>query len=447
MKNDVVASLAWLALAWALWDVGRRATAGAVARVVVLAAVPITVKYSGLLAGVLVPVVLLARAVAAESWPVLGRSVVTRSRRLAVAGGITLAAAAFTVLAVWAVYGFRFRSGPAVTDRLDIPQLVDRAVDNEVKIHPGQVGPGMAVRAAVFADEHHLLPEPFVGGFLFTYGQSLVRPAYLLGETSLTGWWYYFPVVMLMKTPTATLAAALAVALVAVANRRRGGTGGRWAAVALAAPVVVYMASALSTHLNIGLRHVLPVYPPLFVAAGWATAAAVRRWTRGAVVVAGVLFIGLTTETAVAWPHFIPFANAPTLVAVDGDRLELFADSNMDWGQDLPLLAAWRRDHRTDPLYLSYFGLADPRAYGIDYIAMPGGYGYDAPPLRMPEAGRPCWVAVSASLLQSTLYAGPGLDRYYRHLSRQRPFTILGHSIYLFRLDPLDQMRTGTGRW
>ena len=440
MKNDVVAALAWLALAWALWDVGRRVTAASVARLIVLAAVPVTVKYSGLLAAGLVPLVLGTRALLGEPWPAGGRSMTTRRARVAAAGAITLGAAGFAFVALWAVYGFRFRSGPAAGDRLDIPQLVDRAVDNERKVHPTQTGPGLPVRAAVFADDHHLLPEPFLAGFLFTYGQSLIRPAYLLGERSLTGWWYYFPVVMLMKTPVATLLAGAGAGVVAVAHLRRSGPAGRWAAIALLIPVAVYMASAMSTHLNIGLRHVLPAYPPAFVAAGWAMAVAVRRWARRAVNVRAMLAAGLLAETAAAWPHFIPFVNAPTLAHFDGNRLAMFGDSNVDWGQDLPLLADWQRAHPSDTLYLSYFGLADPRAYGIRYVPLPGGYPYDGVRRRFPDPARPCWLAVSASNLNWASIADARLQPYYRQLAARSPTAVLGDSIWLFHYDPVEAL-------
>ena len=436
MKNDVAASLAWLALAWGLWDVGRRATAGSIGRMAVLAALPITVKYSGVLVAALVPATLGLRALSGAAWPVFGRSVVTRRGRLVATGGITLFTAGVIVVAIWAAYGFRFRSGPALTDRLDVAMLANRATDHERQTQPGRAEPGWAVRAATAAERYHLLPEPFVAGFLFTYGESLVRPSYLLGEVSYTGWWYYFPLVMLMKTPVATLAAAAGTAGLAIAWRR--GMTGRWAATALAMSVAVYMASAVSTNLNIGLRHVLPVYPPIFIAIGWALATAVRRWGRRAIVGGCVLAIGLVVETAAAWPHLIPFTNRPALAWAGGDRRALFTDSNLDWGQDLPLLAAWQRAH-AGPLYLAYFGLADPRSFGIRYVPLPGGYAYDPPPRQFPPVDRAAWVAVSASLLQSTPYTDDRFKGYYARLAARKPEQVLGGSIYVFRAEPMDR--------
>ena len=38
-------------------------------------------------------------------------------------------------------------------------------------------------------------------------------------------------------------------------------------------------------------------------------------------------------------------------------------DSNIDWGQDLPLLAKWQREHPDRPVHLKYFGTVEPELY------------------------------------------------------------------------------------
>ena len=440
MKNDVAASLAWLGVAYALWDVGRRVTVGSAVRLAVLATVPLTVKFSGLLVVALVPAVLLVRVLLPDPWPVLTRSADTRRRRLATAAGLGLLTAAVAVVGVWAVYGFRFRSGPDATDRLDFDQLAARSVDHERQLHPARATPGLTVRAAVFAHDHRLLPEAFLTGFLFTYAESQLRPSYLLGEVSLTGWWYYFPFAMAVKTPVATLAAAGLLATVVV--RRRWGTGARrWAAAAVAAPVVVYMASAVSTNLNIGLRHVLPVYPLVFVAIGWATAAAWRRRPRGTRAVVIGLAVALGVETAVAFPQYISFFNVPSAAKGRGGY-DLLGDSNLDWGQSLPALARWQRRHGDEPLYLSYFGLADPAAFGVRFVPLPSGFGVGGPVRpRFPDLSRPCWIAFSVSNLQLAATQPEALGGYYQRFAVRPPTAVVGGSIYLFHYSPVDGRR------
>jgi hypothetical protein len=282
---------------------------------------------------------------------------------------------------------------------------------------------------------------------LFTYQSALLRPAFLCGQLSARGWWYYFPFAMLVKTPVATIVAVIGALLVlAFSHGRAVGFGEdappkptgppgdwdrAWSLTCLLLPVAVYMTTAMRSNLNLGLRHVLAVYPALYIATGCAAAYLVRRWSTKAVVVLTILTIGLIAESLAAYPDFIPFFNAAA-----GGRdagIHLLGDSNLDWGQDLPALAAWQREHAdAPPIYLAYFGLADPHYYDIRYTPLPGGYHYDPPP-QWPHGE--CVIAVSATYLQGLHIDSELFERFYRPLAKMRPIEVLGGSIYLYRLD------------
>jgi hypothetical protein len=185
-------------------------------------------------------------------------------------------------------------------------------------------------------------------------------------------------------------------------------------------------------NLDIGLRHVFPIYPFLFVFLGVMAAQAHRRWPRIAASVLVLLFACLIGETVSAYPDYIPFFN----VAAGGSRggLSLLSDSNLDWGQDLPALARWQREHPDRQLYLCQFALPDPRYYKIHYIAMPGAL------LRQEDekapSGLPPVYAVSAVALQGT-YMPPELKhRVCDPLLKTQPFEVLDGTIYLFDSPP-----------
>ncbi len=155
--------------------------------------------------------------------------------------------------------------------------------------HPGSARPSRVdldayqasplIQATLLCDRFHLMPNAWCAGLLRTDGSTRSRDGYLLGEISTTGWWYYFPLAMLFKTPTATLLAFL-LAAAAVASRRIKLGIGRWGAACLATPVLIYGYSLLTSHLNLGLRHALPVYPFAFIAAAVAWAAIARARPR-----------------------------------------------------------------------------------------------------------------------------------------------------------------------
>jgi hypothetical protein len=292
--------------------------------------------------------------------------------------------------------------------------------------------------------EHHLLPEAWLNGLLFIYAGTLRRPSFLMGSYSDTGWWYYYPLVMLFKTPLATLGAIVLSAALLSLRRSTGvspvseppGTGGTpvlhehraWLLLCVALPPLLYGLMAITTPAAAGLRHVLPIYPFLFIMVGLAAA---RVWSsRLARMAIVVIAIVLAAETLSAFPDYIAFFNR----AAGGERggIRLLSDSNLDWGQDLPLLAEWQRAHPDLKLYLCYFGTADPAHYGVRYVNLPGGYALGPQPQTPDEPGV---IAISATDLQGVHSAD--IRRYYDRLRQAEPREVLGGTIYLFDWPPV----------
>jgi 4-amino-4-deoxy-L-arabinose transferase-like glycosyltransferase len=451
VKNDVVLSLVAAGLCYALWRAGQALTWTNAAAIVVLSAVALTVKFSGLLLPPIAVMLLLLRAMLPWDWPVLGRHLTTRTHRLLATICLAVAAAVFSYAWIWACYGFHF--APDAADphaRTDIPLVVRWTIRKEFYLQhaataaPGwfpeesdvaSVPPSLKVRLVLAAEKHHLFPHSFLAGLLLTYQGSLMRPTFLLGQVSETGWWYYFPLAMLLKTPLATLLAAL-LSLAAlstarqranVAHQRWWNTQRLWTASCLALPPLLYLAAAMGSNINLGLRHVLPVYPMLYIAIGLAAAYAwsLPHWRRRTAAVITCLALGLAAETAFAFPDYIPFFNAVAGGAHGG--VHLLTDSNLDWGQDLKLLGQWQQAHPDRKLYLCYFGRADPRYYGIRYTNLPGSL---APGAIEQTAQKPCVLAISATRLVGSESADEPSP--YAPLLSRTPMAILGGSIYLY---------------
>jgi hypothetical protein len=430
VKNDVMFSLALLGLSYSLWRAGQALTWPRIFAIAVMCGITLTVKFSGLLAFELIPLLLGLRALLRHPWPVLGRSITTRHARVAVAAAVTIAAALFGYLSIWAVYGFRYAPTPQADVWLNVPQLVQMSAEKEAADrnagvavdHSESVPPSRFAETAQWLEKHRLVPQAWAAGLLFTYQSALIRPSFMNDQASVTGWWYYFPFAMLVKTPLATLIAALLAGLLILRLRPTG-----WTAIALAVPFLLYLLMAMRTNLNIGLRHVLPLYPFVFIAIGWAAARSLQVFGRRALILSVLLLVALSAESLSAFPNFIPFFNVAAGGSAGG--FHLLGDSNLDWGQDLPLLVGWQKQHLQTPLYLSYFGLADPAYYGIKYVPLPGGYHYDPKPA-WPTT--PCVMAVSASYLQGLYVDSQLYQEFYKPLAHQHPIEILGGSIYLY---------------
>jgi hypothetical protein len=144
--------------------------------------------------------------------------------------------------------------------------------------------------------------------------------------------------------------------------------------------------------------------------------------------------VGLAVESLISIPNFIPFFNWPSHLI--GRPIDLLGDSNLDWGQDLPALVEWQQAHPDKTLYLSYFGLADPAAFGLRYRSIPGGYHFDHQTWPQPSPG--LTIAISATNLQGIWLAadGPEVQRYYAGWAKREPTAVLNGSIYLFEVTP-----------
>jgi len=93
----------------------------------------------------------------------------------------------------------------------------------------------------------------------------------------------------------------------------------------------------------------------------------------------------LAAETIAARPHSIPFFNFLAGGAKGG--IDLLADSNLDWGQGLPALRRWMAERNVPRVNLSYFGSADPAAYGISFVPLAGSFHMESPGARSTSTG------------------------------------------------------------
>jgi hypothetical protein len=206
---------------------------------------------------------------------------------------------------------------------------------------------------------------PYVRGLQAILGfASGGRPGYLLGRFSDQGWWYYFPVAFVVKTPPATLLALLLATWLAARRPRREDLH------VLVTPLA-YFAVSMTSSLNIGYRHLLPVLPFVAVHAGRLAAPASRfRWAASRWLLPAVLVLALGFSALSIYPHFLAYFNIFGGGPQDGWRV--LVDSNIDWGQDLKGLRVWMAREGVPRVQLSWFGSALPEAYGVQYDQLPG---------------------------------------------------------------------------
>jgi hypothetical protein len=206
------------------------------------------------------------------------------------------------------------------------------------------------------------LPAPrfFTGINTLSKHNAAGHPSYLLGRTSSTGFWYYYPVVLAIKTPLAFL---LLVCGAAASTCRR---------FARLTPPLAFCAAilvcVLASRINIGVRHILPVYLGLAVIGGSVAAAMLQR--QAARWILAALLLWHVASGALQHPDYLAYTNE-----IAGTHPENFvADSDLDWGQDMKRLAvrlgrAGASEVTFDPFNKTYPTLAGdafPRILPVD---------------------------------------------------------------------------------
>ena len=337
--------------------------------------------------------------------------------KCAAVAALIAATAVMGLVIIWAAYGFRYSVSPGPeSSALNWQQFSTQ--------------PGIVVDTLQFVHSAHLLPEAYTYGFLFALKSSVQRKAFLLGERSETGWWYYFPITFLIKTPIPFL---LLIALGFFCWRQYG--AGLTAELMLLLPVGLYWLVVLSTNLNIGHRHLLPIYPFLIVFASKVARVFDALQPRWLAVACGVLLAWNALETVFIYPHFLSYFNEIAGGPSNGYRW--LVDSNLDWGQDLKGLVKYEREHPDEQLFLSYFGNGSPEYYGLKARMLPSTPMGKREYARFNQVPSGAMVAVSATNLQCLYLTNreiPGIEQFMQRLRNLQPVANIGHSILIYRM-------------
>ncbi len=228
------------------------------------------------------------------------------------------------------------------------------------------------------------------------------HPSYFLGETSTTGWWYYFPVLLFFKTPIPLLIFAL-WGIGCARSRPR---------LAYAGVVLAILLVGLTSSLNMGIRHILPIYVPLSILAAYGAMEIYRRAT-GAFsrAVLAALLVWLFAGVALAHPDYLAWFNE----TAPENPAHIAVDSNLDWGQDARRLALTARELQIDRLHVAILAAFPFDRYGVHAEQLP------------PYVKQSGWVAVSETRLALEADA-------FRWLSVYRPVRRIGRSIRLYAI-------------
>lgn len=406
VTTDIGAACFFFGAVYFLWKTLRRWTAPNVAGTALFFSLAIASKFSAVL---LVPIF------AALTLAAVVRQKSIAPRQAFLLAGIVVAAG---WLAIWAVYGFRH---------------APTAISNfqwQVDTYFSTPKPETWMTATCnWIDRHRLLPNAFIQGFAISIAHAQVVPSYFAGQINNTGWWYYFPAAFLMKTPTSML---ILLGWTAYAAVRRRKSLPCFVAAAGGLAAVVYFAAAVFSNINIGLRHILPVYPFALLLLGIVVHDIARspRWKTAKAGALGLLALWWCATFVHIYPDTLTFFNR--LVGGPEHGRRFLTDSNIDWGQHLKPLGEWMGEHAVARINLAYFGTADPAFYGVDQVSLPANMSMVAGPASKPDL--PGYVAISETLMSGVYWSAEG-KILYDGFKDLKPVAVLGNTIRLYRVE------------
>ncbi len=275
-----------------------------------------------------------------------------------------------TSLVTWAVYGFEVKR--INTD----PRIGQLWQERQTVITSGTLSqqPPIVQKVIAWSD-----PSTSTGRFLmhashwpvpaYSYWRGLFstlshdvfgHPAYLLGQTSMNGWWYYFPIALLVKTPSPTLILILVAGalglwrLLSWPKRTPWSQRIPFSAWILGFPPVVFFAWSMTSHINIGLRHIFPVEPFLFLAIGsMASAPILTNHVARKKMLVGALGT-LPLLAVLSWPNTIGYFSE--IIGGPRQGYQYLLDSNLDWNQDIWRLRNFLQLQHFPEVHLVLFG-------------------------------------------------------------------------------------------
>ena len=413
ITTDMGASLFLFATVYAFYRYVKKPSAWRLAVTGILAGLTLAAKHSGIL---WIPILcLLALAEILRNDPNAPLCQGGRLRSSLRFASSLFAVGLISIGILWMFYGFRYRATPE--GQVLIPSLAEYAVTIQ---QPWEQN------AILFAARHHVLPESYLTGLV----DVIVFPTkymnmYLFGRVYRHARWFYFPAAFLIKSTLGFLALVL---LLPVAVKHCHDE--RWRELLfLLVPPGLYFVVAARSDFNIGVRHILPVYPFLMVLAafaGWQLGRYSRKWAYAV----GLLFLFHVASSAHAFPNYLAYSNE--VWGGPGNTYKNLSDSNVDWAQQLKSTRKYLDEHGIKDCWFDYFGrglVADPGYYGI--VCKPLQDFIDFIPVGNIPPHISGTVLISATELSGAVW-GPGELNPYAQFQQLRPDAIIDNGVLVF---------------
>ncbi len=343
---------------------------------------------------------------------------------------LALAAAIIGAFLIWPIYQFHLLNYPPER-QLNDTQLT--LVSNSMR--------PLADLTIWMADKPGLRPyaQYMLGLLMATQRTASGNTTYFLGMVSAASWWYYFPAVYLLKIPLAFHILTLISLLTAAysikkpfwqktKDRTLSWIKNHFTEFSMFVFLAIYWFTSIMGNLNIGLRHILPVFPFTYIL----VSLGIIKWLESKKfykkIIVSLLLSWYMASSLMIWPSYITYFNE--IIGGSKNGYKYAVDSNYDWGQDLKRLAQWTDEKGIEKIYIDYFGGGDTKYYLKEkYNSWWGSRNKE----ELPEGS---YLAVSATMLQGgRAIPVNNFDQptdYYNWLNNYEPVARVGNSIFVY---------------
>ncbi|MDZ7799114.1 MAG: glycosyltransferase family 39 protein [Patescibacteria group bacterium] len=292
-------------------------------------------------------------------------------------------------------------------------------------------------------------PETKTGSFIYNFAKNISVPAYtywrgffsvlshnhwghgayLMGMTGTQGWWYYFIIAYLIKTPLTTVLLSLFVFILFVWKKIiKNIEIPFWQKIKnidfkywlIIWPPLIYFLWSLTSHINLGVRHILPVYPFIFIGLSSLVSIKIRKRKRKIIYNTGLtlMIIYYLATNIMIFPFYLSYFNEAIGGPENGHQYLL--DSNIDWGQDVKRLEKWLDKNNIKNYHTLLFGSLDSSYYLDNQLSFPKN-----------EEVRQNGISPGYYIISAGPLFDPNGDWHWPH--KYKPINKIGYSIYIYQ--------------
>jgi hypothetical protein len=252
-----------------------------------------------------------------------------------------------------------------------------------------------------------LLPYDYIKGFdIVSFINSAGFPSVFWGKFYRPGIniWYYYIVIMLVKIPIPILLLTLFGSFCIIKKHYKN----KLLYFFLIPPIIILACFSFFTDRQLGIRYILFVFPYIIIASIYAIKIFIVYKSKLAINICYLFLLWIMFESFYIYPNYLTYFNQFIGGSANGHKR--FADSNLDWGQDLPAVKKWLTGKNNPKISLIYFGPTNPALYDIK------------------QSNTPEYILISVSALYTLKYN----NIFYKLLFERKPIDIINNSILVY---------------